>query len=176
MFANLYLAYETLSKGMRALADRLILMHSAAAGYDPDRGAKDPTKSLIAQKGMEFVVTDDPKKETPHPLVQIHPVSGRRLLWITGPYSLRFHDMTEEESKPLLEFFQRHVAQPAFTCRFRWETGTLLWWDNRCVQHFAINDYRGFRRVMHRVQIGGGRPYGPAMPKADAPEPAAAPA
>lgn len=167
MFANLYLAYDTLSSGMRELADRLILIHSAAGGYDPDRGAKDPAKSLIAQKGMQFEITDDPKREMEHPLVQIHPETGRKLLWITGPYSMRFKDMTEDESKPLLDFFQKHVSQPAFTCRFRWETGTLLLWDNRCVQHFAINDYQGYRRVMHRVQIGGGRPFGPAMPRRD---------
>lgn len=169
MFANLYLAYETLSAGMRELADRLVLVHSAAAGYDPDRGAKDPSKSLIAQKGMQFEVNDDPKKEMEHPLVHIHPETGRKLLWITGPYSLRFRNMTEEESKPLLDFFQQHTSRPAFTCRFRWETGTLLLWDNRCVQHFAVNDYPGFRREMHRVQIGGGRPYGPAMPRVEKP-------
>jgi taurine dioxygenase len=161
MFANLYLAYETLPQGMKDLADQLILVHSAAIGYDPDRGAKDPSKSLIGQKGMEFEVVDDPKKEMEHPLVQFHPVSGRKLLWVTGPYSLRFKDMTEEASKPLLDYFQSHVTQPAFTCRFRWQVNTLLWWDNRCAQHFAVNDYHGFRRVMHRVQIGGGKPVGP---------------
>jgi len=165
MFANLYLAYQTLSPGMQDLADRLILVHSAAIGYDPDRGAKDPSKSLIAQKGMQFEVNDDPKKEMEHPFVQIHPVSHRKLIWHTGPYSLRFKNMTEEESKPLLDFFQRHASQPAFTCRFRWQAGTVLLWDNRCVQHFAINDYGGFRREMHRVQIGGERPFGPAMPR-----------
>lgn len=165
MFANLYLAYETLSLGMKDLADRLILVHSAAIGYDPDRGAKDPSKSLIAQKGMQFEVNDDPKKEMEHPFVQIHPVSRRKLIWHTGPYSLRFKNMTEEESKPLLDYFQRHASQPAFTCRFRWQAGSVLLWDNRCVQHFAINDYRGFRREMHRVQIGGDRPFGPAMPR-----------
>jgi len=164
LFTSLYLAYETLSEGMRALCDRLILVHSAAGAYDPARGANDPKKSLIAQKGMQFNMTEDPKKEMDHPLVCIHPVTGRKLLWVTGVYGIRFKDMTEEESKPLLQFLHQHAANPNFTCRLSYRKGTLVMWDNRCVQHFAVNDYAGYRRVMHRVQIGGTPPVGPAMP------------
>jgi taurine dioxygenase len=165
LFANLYLAYESLSPGMKALCDQLIVIHSAAGAYDPDRGAADPKKSLIAQKGMQFNAIEDPKKETEHPLVCIHPDTGRKLIWETGVYCLRFKDMTEEESKPLLQFLHNHISNPNFTCRFSYRKGTLGMWDNRCVQHFAVNDYPGFRRVMHRVQIGGTPPVGPAMPR-----------
>ena len=165
MFANLYTAYDTLSSGMKELCERLLVVHSAAGAYDPDRGAADPKKSLIAQKGMQFNVIEDPKKEMEHPLVCIHPDTGRKLIWETGVYCLRFKDMTEEESKPLLQFLHNHISNPNFTCRFSYRKGTLGMWDNRCVQHFAINDYPGFRRVMHRVQIGGTPPVGPAMPK-----------
>lgn len=165
LFTNLYLAYESLSVGMRALCDRLILVHSAAAAYDPGRGAADPTKSLIAQKGMQYTITEDPKKEMEHPLITIHPDTGRRLLWVPGVYGIRFKDMTEEESKPLLKFLHEHAAHAEFTCRFRYRKGTLVMWDNRCTQHLAVNDYTGFRRVMHRVQIGGSPPVGPAMPQ-----------
>ena len=165
MFASMYLAYETLSPGMKALCDQLVVIHSAAGAYDPDRGAADPKKSLIAQKGMQFNMVEDPKKEMEHPLVCIHPETGRKALWETGVYCLRFKDMTEEESKPLLQYLHEHISSPNFTCRFSYRKGTLAFWDNRCVQHFAVNDYPGYRRVMHRVQIGGTPPVGPAMPK-----------
>lgn len=165
MFANMYTAYETLSDGMKALADRLVVIHSAAGSYDPDRGASDPKKSAIGQKGMQFEIVDDVKKEMEHPLVRIHPETDRKLLFITNGYQIRFKDMTESESKPLFDFFLAHASRPEFTCRFRYHKGTLGFWDNRAVQHFALNDYRGVRREMHRVQIGGDRPYGPAMPK-----------
>ena len=168
MFSNLYLAYETLSPGMRALADELIVIHTAAVSYDPDRGAQDPNTSRIGQKGMQFEIQEDVTTEMAHPLVRIHPETGRKLLFISAGYQLRFEDMTEAESKPLFDFFLEHARRPEFTCRFRYRKGTLGFWDNRCTQHFAVNDYRGFRREMHRVQIAGDRPYGPAMPRAGA--------
>lgn len=164
MFANLYMAYDALSSGMRALCDRLILVHSAAAVYDPARGAADPKRSLIGQKGMKFNMTEEAKRETEHPLVCVHPVTERKLLWVPGVYGIRFKDMTEEESKPLLQYLHLHAVNPNFTCRMSYRKGTLTMWDNRCVQHFAVNDYAGHRRVMHRVQIGGTPPVGPAMP------------
>ena len=164
VFANLYLAYESLSPGMRELCDRLVLVHSAAGAYDPDRGSADPKKSLINQKGMQYTITEDPKKEMEHPLVCVHPWTGRKLLWVPGAYAIRFKDMTEDDSKPLLQYLHEVVPQPEFTCRVRYRPGTLSMWDNRCAQHFAVNDYLGVRRVMHRVQIGGTPPVGPAMP------------
>jgi taurine dioxygenase len=164
LFVNLYLAYEALSPGMQRLADSLIVMHSAANGYDPDRGATDPARSKVMQTGVGFEVTDNVKKEMPHPLVRIIPETGRKALWTAGGYCLRFADMTEDESKPLLEFFFEHVRNPNFSFRWNWAPGSLIFWDNRCTNHFAINDYRGYRREMHRVQIEGERPFGPAMP------------
>jgi len=164
-FSNLYMAYEALSPGMQRLADSLVVMHSAAGGYDPDRGAADPKKSGVMQSGVSFQVTEDVRIERPHPLVRIHPDTGRKALWVTGPYCLRFADMTEEESKPLLAFFHQHAVNPNFTCRWRWDVRSLLFWDNRCNMHFAINDYRGHRREMHRVQVAGERPFGPALPR-----------
>jgi taurine dioxygenase len=164
MFTNLYLAYEALSPGMQALCDQLVLVHSAGAVYDPARGAADPKRSLVGQKGMKFNVREDVKKEMNHPLVCVHPVTGRKLLWVPGVYGIRFKDMTEDETGPLLKYLQQHAVNPSFTCRMSYRKGSLTMWDNRCVQHFAINDYAGYRRVMHRVQVGGAPPVGPAMP------------
>jgi taurine dioxygenase len=173
LFANCYMAYETLSPGMQRLADTLVVMHSPAGGYDPDRGAKDPSKSNVMQSGVTFdVKAEDVKKETPHPLVRINPETGRKALWTAGAYCLRFQDMTEEESKPLLDFFHEHVRNPNFTFRWSWTQYALLFWDNRVTNHFAINDYAGFRREMHRVQAEGERPYGPALPREEDARPA----
>lgn len=164
-FANLILAYEKLSAGMREMLDTLILIHSAAGAYDPDIGNSSAV-TQTKQKGIGIEVTDDPRKEMEHPLVRTHRESGRKALWIPGAYGMRFKGWTPEESKSLLDYLYQHVSKPHFTCRFRWQAGSLAMWDNRATQHIAINDYSGFRRVMHRVQVGGERPFGPAMPLA----------
>jgi taurine dioxygenase len=96
--------------------------------------------------------------EALHPVVRIHPETGKKALYVNGGHTVRFKGMTEEESAPLLRFLFAHQARPEFTCRFRWEKGSLAFWDNRCAQHNPINDYHGFRRVMHRVTLAGDRP------------------
>jgi len=154
LFENLYLAYESLSPGMRALLDRIVAVHSYAAGSDPDRGYGDPN--------ADRDVARFPDVE--HPLVRTHPESGRNALYLSGSWLLRFRDMTEEESRPLLDFLYAHAARPEFTCRFHWTPGALALLDNRCTQHFAINDYAGHRRILHRVMFAGDRPVGPALP------------
>src|SRR5919106_114909 len=81
--------------------------------------------------------------ETEHPVVLTHPESGKKALFVNSVYTTRFKDMTREESRPLLDFLQHHATRPEFTCRFRWDKGSLAAWDNRCTQHLAINDYDG---------------------------------
>jgi len=152
LFTNLYLAYETLSAGMRALLDPLIAVHSITAADDPDRGYNDPTG------GPKLAA---PLPDVEHPLIRVHPQTLRKLLYVSGSWIARFKDMTPQESRPLLDFLHQHAARPEFTCRYRWTPGALALLDNRCTQHFAINDYQGYRRVMHRVMFGGERPLGP---------------
>src|SRR5262249_57572571 len=93
-----------------------------------------------------------------HPVVRTHPETGRKALYINGAHTVRFKDMTEEESAPLLQYLFAHQQRPEFTCRFRWEVGSIAFWDNRCTQHNPINDYHGFRRVMHRVTLPVAQP------------------
>ena len=87
-----------------------------------------------------------------------HGETGRKALYANGTFTTRFKDMTEEESAPLLHYLFQHAVRPEFTCRFRWRPNSIAFWDNRCVQHNAVNDYHGALRVMHRVTIEGERP------------------
>jgi taurine dioxygenase len=164
LFANLHLAYDTLSEGMQRLCEDLVVLHSPSGAFS--------SKALTSQKGTDNIVKLTPeeleaylKRETPHPLVRVHPETGRKLLYISGDFAVRFKDMTPEESRPLLDYLNRHAARPEFTVRFRWSTGTLGLIDNRCCQHYAINDYFGQRREMLRIELDDPQaPYGPASP------------
>jgi taurine dioxygenase len=89
-----------------------------------------------------------------HPVIRTHPETGRKALYI-GDQTERFAGMTLEESKPLLDYLMAHARRPEFTCRFRWRVGSLALWDNRCTMHYAVADYPGQRRVMHRLTIKG---------------------
>jgi taurine dioxygenase len=165
LFSNLYLAYEALSPGMQSLCDTLTVMHSSRGLYGADgRGGSGVKKSMPVDK---FNITPEQMRaqlaaETEHPLVIRHPVTKRKLLFVTGPYCVRFKDMTEEESLPLITFLQQHAVRPEFTCRFRWSQGAVALMDNRCLQHFAVQDYAGFRREMLRLEVEGTIPVGPA--------------
>jgi taurine dioxygenase len=150
LFANMYLAYDTLSDGMKRLLDGLVSVNSSAKA--------DVTKTR--EDRMRDGAKEDAKKQytAEHPVVRTHPETGRKALYINGGHTVRFKDMTEQESAPLLSFLQQHATRPEFTCRFRWDVGSIALWDNRCTQHNPINDYHGFRRVMHRVTLAGDRP------------------
>ena len=150
LFANMYLAYETLSPGLRAMLDPLKAVNSSAKANvtrtREDRIRSDPT----GRSNQIF--------EAEHPVVRTHPETGRKALYVNAGHTVRFAGMSEAESTPLLEYLFRHQTQPEFTCRFRWRVGSLAFWDNRAAQHNPINDYHGQRRAMHRVTLAGERP------------------
>jgi taurine dioxygenase len=150
LFANQYLAYENLSERMQALLSGL-------------RGIASSTKADASRTREDRIRTDgtaEPRKVliAEHPVVRTHPETGRKALYVNVAHTVGFAGMTEEESAPLLSFLFRHQIRPEFTCRFRWEPGSLALWDNRCAQHYAMNDYHGHKRVMHRVTLAGDRP------------------
>jgi len=150
LFANMYLAYETLSPGMRRLLDGLVAVNSSTKA--------DTTKTREDRMRDGANPAARAEYEASHPVVRTHPETGRKALYVNGGHTVRFKDMTEEESAPLLRSLFAHQTRPEFTCRFRWEKGSLAFWDNRCAQHNPINAYHGFRRVMHRVTLAGDRP------------------
>jgi len=145
LFASQYLAYESLSDGMKRLLDGLIAVNSSAKA-DVTRTREDRVKEYSTHYEAE------------HPVVRTHPETGRKALYVNFGHTVRFRGMTEEESAPLLEYLFRHQVKPEFTCRFQWRVGSLAFWDNRCAQHNPINDYHGHRRVMHRITLAGDKP------------------
>ena len=145
LFANMYLAYETLSGGMQSLVDRLTVVQSSAKP-DAARSREKRVKANAKEEGRVFVAE--------HPAVKVHPETGRKALYVNFGHSVRFKEMTEEESQPILDYLFRHQVRPEFTCRFRWTEGAMALWDNRCTQHNPMNDYHGSTRVMHRISIG----------------------
>ena len=151
LFANQYLAYETLSAAMRKLLDGLVAISSSAKA--------DVTKSREDRLKTDGRETARKEYSAEHPVVRTHPETGRKALYVNAGHTVRFKDMTEAESAPLLEFLYRHQISPELTCRFVWSVGSIAFWDNRAAQHYPINDYHGHRRVMHRITLAGDRPF-----------------
>lgn len=150
LFANQVLAFESLSPGMQRLLDGLIAINSSSKA-DVSKTRED----RIGEAGRE-----DARKEyiAEHPVVRTHPETGRKSLYVNVAHTLRFADMTEAESAPLLQYLHQHQVRPEFTCRFSWAVGSMAFWDNRCALHNPVNDYHGYRRVMHRITLAGPRP------------------
>lgn len=150
LFANQYMALETLSPRMQEL---LAGLHgvSSSAKADASRTREDRIRSDGTVEARKLLVAE-------HPAVRTHPETGRKALYVNVAHTVGFAGMTEDESKPLLGFLFRHQTQPEFTCRFAWRPGSLAIWDNRCVQHYAMNDYHGHKRVMHRITLAGDTP------------------
>ena len=149
LYANLYTAYEALSEGMKTALKSLNAVHSATKSYGPSATMKDHLEHMT--------ITNDEKEPNTqvHPVVRLHPVTQKPALWINPTYTLRFENMTQEESKPMLDYLNNLIASPQNCCRVKWEPGTLALWDNRCTQHCATSDYQGHRREMWRTTVAG---------------------
>lgn len=150
MFANLYLAYETLSDPMKAMLD--------------NRNAVNSSQKGDAAVGRQKSVDENPKDatdiqtESSHPVLRTHPETGRQALYVNRGHTVCFEGMTPQESAPILEYLFEYQIRPEFTCRFQWAPGSIAIWDNRCALHYPLNDYQGQRRVMHRVTMEGDTP------------------
>jgi alpha-ketoglutarate-dependent taurine dioxygenase len=157
MFTNQYLAYESLSDGMKAMISDL---HTVCVGDNfKQHGGQSRAQRYAGQMGhMKVKDPGNVQTTSVHPLVRTHPETGRKALYIGG-HVQNFDGMTDAESEPLIAFLKRHSVRPEFTVRVRWESGTLTFWDNRCTQHFAINDYPAETRIMRRITICGDTPF-----------------
>ncbi len=150
IFANQYLAYEALSVGMQRMLAGLVCVNTSAKA-DVTRTREDRVRDSAHETRRQDYIAE-------HPVVRTHPETGRKSLYVNFGHTIRFKDMTEAESAPLLNYLFQHQIRPEFTCRLQWRPGSLAFWDNRAALHNPVNDYHGFRRIMHRITLKGDRP------------------
>lgn len=154
LFQNQYLAFETLSEGLKKTLRGLRAVHSAGMAYGTG-GYLDQVKH---QMSTAIEPSKDAFKEVVHPAVVAHPETGRAALYLNPVYTTRFEGWSNAESNALLQHIYKHAVNENLTCRVRWKKGTLTIWDNRSTQHNALNDYGGQRREMFRTSVAGSAP------------------
>jgi len=142
LFASMYAAYDALSDGLKHTLGGLRAVHSSRHVFGVQRDDRFRNAEAAVQDAV-------------HPVVITHPDSGRKALYVNPGFTLRFDGWTDEESRSLLEYLYRHAAKPEFGCRFVWRNGSIAFWDNRSTWHYAVNDYQGERRLMHRITVEG---------------------
>ena len=150
-WAWMYAAYEALSAPMRRMLDGLSALHDITG----------PLEKAIAgghSVGTDLVTIREQWPPVTHPVIRTHPGTGRRLLYVNNNFTTRILGVAKDESDALLTLLLGHVQRPDFQVRFRWAPGSVAFWDNRCTQHYAVPDYSGHRRLMHRVTLSGDRP------------------
>jgi len=148
-WSNMYAAYEALSPGLRRLLEGLQAVNSSALA-DVSKTREDRIRDHGYDDAQQYLAV--------HPVVRTHPETGRKALYVNPAHTAAFTDMTDDESRGLLEYLFRHSTRPEFTCRFRWRVGSMALWDNRCTMHNPINDYHGYTRTMHRISLAGDVP------------------
>ena len=156
VWSNQYLAYDHLSQGLKATLEGLRAVHSAGMAYGTG-GLLDQVKDLTS---MAIAPSQEAYAEHVHPVITVHPVTGKRVLYVNPIYTVRFQGWSKDESATLLTHLYRHSINENFTCRLRWSPKTLAIWDNRCTMHNALNDYSGVRREMYRTSVKGSTPTG----------------
>ena len=152
MFSHLSAAYDALSPGLQSTLENLSGVHV--------RAHADSSMINSAAHGLSFEYYVESRKrfegiEAINPIVARHPESGRKVLYFSPVYTDRFDGWTRDESQPLMKYLTGILGKPEHTCRFRWEEGSIAMWDNRAVVHYALDDYAGHRRLMHRVTVNG---------------------
>mgnify|MGYP001199298565 FL=1 len=148
LFANCSKAYDSLSDGIKATLSSLRAVHSSRHVFG------NVARYSEALNGR-LVNGEDATQDAVHPVIVKHPLSGRPTLYVNAAFTLRFEGWTDQESQPLLDYLYAHIGRPEYSYRFQWGNGSMAFWDNRATWHWAINDYHGRRRLMHRVTIEG---------------------
>jgi len=148
LFASTAAAYDALSAPMKALLDGLTAVHDGERLRDTIE-LRTPERRLMASE---------------HPVVRVHPWSGRRCLYVNRVYTSHIVQLTRAESDALLTYLYQHMEQPVFQCRFKWRPNSIAFWDNRCTLHHAVWDYHPERRYADRVTVCGERPVGVGSP------------
>jgi len=149
LFASMYAAYDALSTGLKKTLEGLDAVHSSKHVFG-NSGAGNRA-DLAGRIGNAEAATQD----AVHPIVIRHPDSGRKALYVNPGFTIQIDGWTPMESAPLLKFLYRHAVRPEFTYRFCWKPGSIAIWDNRSTWHYALNDYHGQKRLMHRITVEG---------------------
>lgn len=154
LFAGMGAAYDALSNGLKQTLEGLRAVHSSRHVFSEGATYSSDLKGRIGN-------SEAANQDAVHAVVIVHPESGRKALYVNPGFTVRFDGWSRAESAPLLNFLYQHATRPEFTVRFKWQPGSLAFWDNRSTWHYALNDYHGERRLMHRITIEGS-PLGPA--------------
>jgi len=148
LFACMYKAYESLPDNMKDTLENLNAVHSSRHVFGNQ-------SDYVKASGDRLNNSDLATQDAIHPVIIVHPESKRKALYINRTFTLNFEGWTVEESKPILDFLYNHATKSENTTRFKWEPGSMAFWDNRCTWHYALNDYHGKKRLMHRITIEG---------------------
>ena len=151
LWASMTTAYERLSEKMKHFLDGLYAVHDFRHGF------KESLEESGGAERLAQAVNDNPPVE--HPVIQIHPESGKKVIFVNSLFTTHIVGITQAESRAILDFLFEHIKMPEFTCRFSWEPNCIALWDNRSTQHKPINDYFPAHRKLHRITIYGDLPY-----------------
>ena len=151
LFASMTAAYDGLSSGMQRYLDGLVAVHDFSHGF----------KESLAEPGGRERLADAVAANPPvrHPVVQVHPETGRKALFVNALFTSHIEGLPPLESSALLAFLCQHAVLPEHTCRFRWAKNSMVLWDNRSTQHKPVNDFLPASRCLHRVVSEGDHPY-----------------
>lgn len=155
VFASMERALTSLSEPVRRFLEPLRAIHSASSAYDPKTTGDAKYRGETA---IQYSYSERIYEEVVHPVVRTHPVTGRKSLYVNPMFTQQIIGLSKPESAGLLAMLHDLSTRPELTCRIRWENGTVAIWDNRWLQHYAIDDYADYERVMYRVTIRGERP------------------
>ncbi|WP_435609411.1 taurine dioxygenase [Pseudomonas knackmussii] len=153
LWASGIAAFEALSKPLQQLLDGLTATHDIGKSFPQERfGATDADLARLEEARLK-----NPPRS--HPVIRTHPVTGRKALFVSDGFTTRINEVSPAESRALLDLLFSHFGRPEFSVRWRWQENDVAFWDNRVTQHYAVDDYRPQRRVMHRATILGDKPF-----------------
>ncbi len=156
-WADLQLAYESLSAPVQRLADQLVAVHDGTREFGYYLAQRQAAETLWEGERYRALVPVE------HPVVRVHPETGRKGLFVNPGFTSHLVGVSDAESRSLLDLFYAHITKPEHIVRHRWSVGDVAMWDNRSTVHYANRDYGDQRRVMHRITLRGDEPYGPAQ-------------
>ena len=151
LWRSAYAAYDALSAPLQALLENLTAEHDFLHAYGRIFRAQENSAERIRRAQI-----DNPP--VIHPVIVLHPVTGKRLLYVNPTFTTRIRELGEAESDAILKLLFEHLQKPEFHVRVRWRQNDLVMWDNRSTQHYATSDYYPAYRRMHRITVGGDRP------------------